>query len=132
MGLDMSAYRTKYQPQQEVDFEKEVFSEEVGENQNELIAQWRKHPNLHGWMQNLYEKKGGCDPDFNCNCVALTAEDLDKLALDLINGDLPHTEGFFFGVSKGSEEEREDDLAFVKSAHEAIKEGYTVFYTSWW
>lgn len=43
---------------------------------------------------------------------------------------LPRTTGFFFGTSDGSE--RADDLAFIARAREALAQGYTVFYYSWW
>ena len=31
----------------------------------EQIHYWRKHPNLHGWMEDLYRAKGGA-AEFNC------------------------------------------------------------------
>lgn len=46
------------------------------------IAYWRKFNSLHGWMQDLYFKKGGIDPEFNCNTVRLMPEDLDTLQVD--------------------------------------------------
>jgi hypothetical protein len=45
-------------------------------------------------------------------------------------GDLPHTEGFFFGESNGSK--TEDDLAVIAKAREALGAGLTVIYHSWW
>lgn len=85
---------------------------------------------IHTWMENLYYAKGGCDIDFNCANVALTAEDLDRLEADIRANALPFTAGFFFGESDGSE--TEGDLAFIEKARVAIAEGKTVFYTSWW
>lgn len=121
MGLDMYAMTTRKAPPAPVDFK-------TGET-NE-IAYWRKHPNLHGWMEQLYRQKGGSAELFNCVNVQLTAEDLDRLEKDIRSGNLPETDGFFFGESDGSE--RDDDLAFVGSAREALAQGLTVFYTSWW
>ena len=46
------------------------------------------------------------------------------------SGYLPQTTGFFFGISDGSE--ADDDLTFIAKAREAIAEGLTVFYSSWW
>ena len=53
------------------------------------IHQWRKHPNLHGWMEDLYyEKLDKSDQTpknsddwnhFNCQPVRLTSEDIDRL-----------------------------------------------------
>jgi hypothetical protein len=126
MGLDMYAFSTKAKPKTEVDFETKNF-----EPQDE-VAYWRKHPNLHGWMQNLYDMKGGTSSDFNGDCVVLDSEDLDNLEADIREGNLPDTSGFFFGESSNGDEENENDLLFVTKAREAISEGKTVYYTSWW
>lgn len=91
---------------------------------------WRKHPNLHGWMEQLYRRKGGKDADFNCASLRLTLDDLAALEADIEAGRLPETTGFFFGESDGSE--REDDLAFVAAARAAIAEGKAVYSDSWW
>jgi hypothetical protein len=119
----MYAYRTSVQLSKPVDF-----SDEIQSNCSE-IQYWRKHPNLHGWMESLYREKGG-DGDFNCNPVELTSEDLDRLEEDIRNGGLPYTSGFFFGESRGDEEAT--DLAFVANARQVIAEGDRVFYDSWW
>jgi len=126
----MYAYKTKFKPSKEVDFQ-----DELQDVQDELddLHYWRKHPNLHGWMESLYNEKGGQE-EFNCRPVQLTSEDIQRLATALLETkpDLPETEGFFFGSSEGSEDEIQDDLEFVKKAKQAIDEGYTVYYNSWW
>jgi hypothetical protein len=121
MGLDMYAYTTQQKPDTPVDFKAGEVSE---------LHYWRKHPDLHGWMQTLYVAKGGSNPEFNCAPVVLTAEDLDRLESDIRAGALPPTRGFFFGATDGSE--KEDDLTFIAKAREAIAEGLTVYYDSWW
>ncbi|NCC53767.1 MAG: phosphoglycerate kinase [Spartobacteria bacterium] len=121
MGLDMYAYVTAEKPSRPVDFEVKVAHR---------MFYWRKHPDLHGWMQRLYVRKGGTDETFNCVPVLLTAKDLDRLEADVQAGSLPHTEGFFFGASDGSE--TEDDLAFITRAREALARGLTVYYDAWW
>jgi hypothetical protein len=121
MGLDMYAFTTAEPVAAAVDF--------TTENATEL-AYWRKHPNLHGWMEQLYRAKGGTDADFNCVNLALTGEDLDRLEADIAANVLPNTEGFFFGTSRPDEIDL--DLAFIAKARAAIAEGKTVFYTSWW
>lgn len=120
MGLDMYAYKTLDAIDTPVDFDVATALQ---------VHYWRKHPNLHGWMEALYYEKGG-KHEFNCAPVLLTAEDLDQLESDLRAGELPPTSGFFFGVSDGSE--NEDDLAFVAAAREAIAAGWSVYYNSWW
>lgn len=121
MGLDMYALTLDRQPESPVDFDGKEGAE---------IHYWRKHPNLHGWMQNLYYEKGGAEDSFNCVNLQLTADDLDELETAIREKALPDTRGFFFGISEGSE--IEDDLEFVAKAREAISAGLTVFYTSWW
>lgn len=123
MGLDMYAYTTKAKLKREVDFDTINLDEDD-------LHYWRKHPNLHGWMQELYETKGGDSPDFNGDTLVLTEKDLDELEYAIQNNNLPQTSGFFFGNSSG--DEIEDDMEFIKNAREAIKEGKTVYYTSSW
>jgi len=122
MGLDMYAYATEQRINAAVDFSEPEKMEE--------LHYWRKHPNLHGWMEALYKAKGGSNPDFNLSPVALAAADLDGLEAAIRGEALPETSGFFFGESDGSE--REDDLEFVQKARAAIGEGKTVFYMAWW
>lgn len=121
MGLDMYAMMTRQEPHTDVDF---------SAPEAETLHEWRKHPNLHGWMQDLYYEKGGAKDVFNCTTVRLEAEDLDRLADAIKERTLPETVGFFFGESSG--DEYLDDLEFVAKARAAIEKGYTVFYDSWW
>lgn len=125
MGLDMYAFSTNAKPKTEVDFETKNFKPEE-------VHYWRKHPNLHGWMQNLYDAKGGTESNFNGDCVVLDNEDLDNLEHDLEQGDLPDTTGFFFGNSVSDDDELKNDLEFVRKARTEIANGKTVYYTSWW
>lgn len=97
------------------------------------IAYWRKHPNLHGWMENLYRDKGGIDEQFNCVPVELTMSDLDNLEEAIKEDKLPDTAGFFFGQSYKDSEATSYDLDFVRKAKQLIlNEDKRVFYTSWW
>lgn len=123
MGLDMYAYKTKELIDQPVDFT--VDDDKVIE-----IQYWRKHPNLHGWMERLYRERGGQEQSFNTTNLALTPEDLTRLEEAIELEELPDTQGFFFGVSRP--EDKMQDREFIKEAREAISNGYTVFYTSWW
>lgn len=121
MGLDMYAYAILETPAAPVDFDADAHNE---------LHYWRKHPNLHGWMEALYRAKGGKDDVFNCVNLQLTAEDLDRLEADIRNGNLPPTSDFFFGQSDGTEVA--DDLAFIAKARKALAAGLAVFYSSWW
>jgi hypothetical protein len=96
----------------------------------EEIAYWRKHPNLQGWMEQLWREKGG-EGEFNCVDVELTLDDLRQLEASIEGAELPETEGFFFG-NDSDDYYREQDLEFIADASEAIEQGYKVVYTSWW
>jgi hypothetical protein len=123
MGLDMFALTTTEKPSSEVDFI-------TDQEQDTELHYWRKHPDLHGWMEKLYREKGGAAESFNCVPVVLAAPDLDRLEADIRKSRLPNTQGFFFGESDGSETPR--DLTFIGKARAAIQSGLTVYYTSWW
>ena len=94
------------------------------------LAYWRKHPNLQGWMQELYYEKGG-EGEFNCVDLELTLGDLDALEATLDEEALPETAGFFFG-NNADDHYAEADREFIVQARAAIKQGYTVVYSSWW
>lgn len=134
----MYAYKTKAKFTKDTDFTDEIYGKtEDGEidyaNQVvdiEEIAYWRKHPDLHGWMKDLYQKKGGTEASFNGDPLVLTEEDLDELKITVLTGKLPSTTGFFFGESR--EEINFADLEFIEKAKEAIGKGYTVYYDSSW
>lgn len=138
MGLDMFAYRAKQTPLKQTDDlfgpenEEYIDLSSKGQFDHEEFFYWRKHPNLHGWMEELYREKGGESDTFNCTPVVLTTEDLDNLEAAIKGGELPNTNGFFFGESDGDEEEINEDLRFVNEARNSIAEGYTVWYDSWW
>jgi hypothetical protein len=117
--------------------------DESGEK--EELAYWRKHPNLQGWMERLWNEKrrnpknikefveeiSNDDDVFNCVDLELDYEDLSNLEKAVINNNLPMTSGFFFG-NNADNEYREDDLEFIKKAREALDAGLHVIYTSWW
>ena len=94
------------------------------------IAYWRKHPNLHGWMFNLWQSKGN-EGDFNGDELELTWDDLEQLEQDIRNKNLPSTTGFFFG-NDADDHYREHDLKFVREAKAEAFLGLKVFYNSSW
>ena len=111
------------------------------------IAYWRKHPNLQGWMSDLWEEKGkpGLSEvladgdgmggvkisDFNCIPLELTREDIKELEDAILNNTMPQTVGFFFG-DDSDDYYREQDLAFINKARLALDSGDKVYYDSWW
>ena len=123
MGLDQYATARKGEPQQ--DAEGYTYYEDTME-----LAYWRKHPNLQGWMESLWHVKGNSG-EFNCVDLELTLDDLDSLEKSLDNEALPETVGFFFG-GDADDHYAEADREFIGAARAAIKQGYTVIYSSWW
>jgi hypothetical protein len=135
MGLDMYAYVATKAGQQKEYYDNANFDNDLKEltstvNKPREIAYWRKHPNLHGWMNRLWEAKGGSG-DFNGDELELTAEDLDMLEHDVVNSQLPATGGFFFG-NNSDEHYKEHDLEFIKNARAELFLGLKVFYNSSW
>jgi len=122
MGLDQYAY---------VAAKAEAWQD--GNTPREL-AYWRKHPNLQGWMENLWRSRNtdpSADPAFNGIELELTWADIDQLEDDIKNKRLPATSGFFFGTDS-DDHYREDELAFVRRARAELLLGLRVFYNSSW
>jgi hypothetical protein len=138
MGLDQYAYAAAKAGQQDQYYEDENYDKEDSDPTKigppREIAYWRKHPNLQGWMEQLWlERNPGGDEhtSFNGIELELTWEDLERLELDVIAGTLPPTTGFFFG-NESDEYYREQDLDFIKKAKTEIFVGLKVFYNSSW
>jgi hypothetical protein len=139
MGLDQYATARKGEPRtvkseytytDQDGVEKEGFEEYLEWDDTIELATWRKHPNLQGWMQELWYEKGG-DGEFNCVDLELTLDDLNALEATLDEEELPETVGFFFG-GNADDHYAEADREFIVQARAAIKKGYKVFYSSWW
>jgi hypothetical protein len=80
----------------------------------------------------LWQKKNPEDTSsFNGIELELTALDLDELEQVLLDGRLPHTQGFFFG-NPADNHYLDNDLAFVQSARAELFMGLRVFYNSSW
>ena len=134
MGLDMYAFSVKK--------ENVIDTFHIKPDNKYLLHYWRKHPNLHGWFENLYYSKGGKVEPFDCQYLNLSLADLNLLEKDIKNFNLPETTGFFFGkpdentqIYDSNTYIREydlDDLEFIEKARKAIENGEYVYYYSWW
>ena len=146
MGLDQYAYVAAKAGQRDEFYETSEYNEETKEWVSKTakpreIAYWRKHPNLQGWMDKLWEHKlavkgqtpeaGQFGSTFNGVELELTWEDLDALERAVTHNQLPETSGFFFG-NPADEHYREQDLAFVREARAELFLGLKVFYNSSW
>ena len=136
MGLDQFARARKGEPVRQAEKYTMTLADGTEEERTEYhnkwedsydLAEWRKHPNLHGFMEDIWAGEG----EFNLKEVELTAADLDDLEASVKGTDLPETAGFMFGDDT-SEYYKEQDLEFCKDAREALSKGYTVVYSSWW
>lgn len=149
MGLDMYAYVAIKAGQQDEFYDDATLDKTTGEFTSKKvmrpreIAYWRKHPNLHGWMEKLWIRKlanEGKVPEtsdfgssFNGVELELTWDDIDKLERDIKSGSMANlnTTGFFFG-NPSDDYYREHDLEFVKNARAELFVGLKVFYNSSW
>lgn len=134
MGLDMYAYvgrpgqRDKFYETSEWDATTNELVSPVSRPHE--IAYWRKHPSLHGWMEKLWKSKGNTGT-FNGVELELTWKDIDNLERAITYGQLPFTEGFFFG-KPADNEYYEEDLKFCVDAKAELFLGLKVFYNSSW
>jgi len=129
MGLDMYAWRVKAE---DAIGDFEIARSEEDSAKVEELYYWRKHHDLHGWMERLYRLKGGTKESFNCVSVRLTMVDLNALENDVLNNLLPETQGFFFGTNPPDDYTKNQDMEFIAKAKVAIAGGDAVYYDSWW
>lgn len=137
MGLDMYAYvgrpgqKDEYESQEgdwDPDTQEWVTKGSVTEPRR--LAYWRKHPNLHGWMERLYRKRGGTDT-FNHIELELCWDDIDNLEKTIRASQLPVTTGPYFGNISDTRY-YEEDLKFCQDAKAELFLGLKVFYNSSW
>ena len=140
MGLDMYAYVANKAGQMNEHYKNYDYDKDTSTvTKPREIAYWRKHPNLHGWMEQLWNRKGqpgftddsSHDPTFNGIELELTWEDLEDLERAVTHKQLPATSGFFFGDG-ADDHYSENDIAFIKNAKAELFLGLKVFYNSSW
>jgi hypothetical protein len=155
MGLDQYVWASEKRPTTDVDFDLGDYTTdlnhpdcwEVDENGetdkifgnllkcktgHKAVAYFRKHPDLHGAIDQIYRRKGGTKlhwDSFHGN-VVLDLEDIEALEKAFLAKELPHTTGFFFGET--GEWHTKPTLEFIKRAKEEIARGWTVWYDSSW
>ena len=96
----------------------DMFLYGVEREEEEELGYWRKHPDLHGFIVNEFAK--GVD---ECQEIPLKVEDIHAIIRAVLMGDLPKTQGFFFGESYSPqdplyEDQAKNDLSIL---HEALE-----------
>jgi hypothetical protein len=141
MGLDQYAYVAAKAGQDNEFWDGAELNPQTGVYVNAKVAKpreisyWRKHPNLQGWMENLWNSKHRLtedkDTSFNGIELELTYDDIVQLEDDVNHGRLPSTTGFFFGNNSDADY-KEQDLEFCRNAKAELFLGLKVFYNSSW
>ena len=126
MGLDQFAYfTTKENLNKDNTFKKRPEKRDF---------YWRKNNYLQGYMENLFAKKTKQPKkDFNLKNLKLTKRDLINLKKAIENKELSQTDGFFYGSDFDYyTEQANEDLEFIKTALNDIKENKVVIYYCWY
>ena len=96
------------------------------------IGYWRKANHIHGWMEELYKRKGGTE-EFNCVNVQLTVEDLTELLNLVIANKLKPVSGFFFGGNNVPKTLDTHTIRIICAALDAINnDNRDVYFSSWY
>lgn len=90
------------------------------------VGYFRKFHPLQDYMQNLYFEREGQD-SFNCKKIPLSENDLKDVLVSAI------ADTFTEGMSaQHSIYYKTELLIIVHSALHLLKDGFTVYYDSWW
>lgn len=90
------------------------------------VGYFRKFHPLQDYMQNLYFEREGQD-SFNCKKIPLSENDLKDVLVSAIADTF--TEGM---PAQHSIYYKTELLIIVHSAIDLLKDGFTVYYDSWW
>lgn len=100
------------------------------------IGYWRKHADLHGYMEDLYIERGGTE-EFNCVKLPLSKEDCEDIInfarerLETNEDKVEHTTGFFFGQTQ--KEDWEETIKIFENALNTVNfDTEEIYYDSWW
>ncbi|MFL1013243.1 hypothetical protein [Flavisericum labens] len=117
MGLDMYLKGEKFFTTYEGYKRRIEDGFEVSEHSLE-IGYWRKHPDLHGYIVNTFNK--GID---NCKPINLNPDNFIDIINAIKEDRLPKTTGFFFGTSENDEQEKQEAIEiFEKAFNWLVKE----------
>jgi hypothetical protein len=121
MGLDMYLYAQEKTENPSPDIEAEKIE----------LGYWRKHRNLHRFVEEKWRDATGSEEDFNCIPFPLSKELCIEILQHSTNRDFPEGKsGFFFGTSTPYDDEY--TIGVMHQALTYISKGYEVIYNSWW
>lgn len=129
MGLDMYAYTIEQDRVGEHEVSDTLPADfRIAQQADDIdFAYWRNFNHLDDFMSDLYYDKGG-EKAFNCELVRVELKDLD-----IIKEMLDYEE---YGIYPIDDETLNDHAEytydFINRAKEAINQGMTVWYGSWW
>ena len=92
-----------------------------------IVGYFRKFHPLQGYMAKLYCERGGQDGIFNCKKIPLSENGLKDVLVSAIADTF--TEGM---PAQHSIYYKTELLIIVHSALHLLKDGFTVYYDSWW
>lgn len=103
----------------------------------ELIATWRKHPDLHGWMENRWREQTGSTEIFNCVDFELCEADILDCMEAVKTNSLPCTDGPSFGdenewTAEQRARQKQEDITVLEDALRRLQAGECIVYSSWW
>lgn len=103
MGLDMYLTGDRYRTE----------TREIGQLKAERyhLGHWRKHHQLHSFIVQNFD-----NGDDSCHEIDLGLDELHLLLEAIVNRELPHTTGFFFGESDVSDEQIAEDVKTIEQA----------------
>jgi hypothetical protein len=109
-------------------------AQEAHGSESEEIGYWRKHPDLHCFIESLWrERNPDQQGDFNCASVLLTEEDILKIIECSKRGsfgEFDGSTGFFFGSTY--EEHHQKTVEMMELALKLCRKGKRILYSAWW
>lgn len=96
------------------------------------IGYWRKANHIHEHMKELYLRKGGTDPEFNCSSVKLSQKDITELINLILSKRLKPTSDFFFGGNNIPEGIDTDTIKILCTALDAQSDNRDIYFSSWY
>lgn len=95
------------------------------------IGYFRKFHSLQDYMENLYIEREGQDI-FNCKKLLLDETDLKDILVSAIAGTFTEKMFVQHSIYYNSIYYKTELLIIVHSALQLLKDGFTVYYDSWW